>query len=141
MIEYALMVWVFVAILGIAVAVRRLDRRLESSREDLTTVKVGVTSARVNQADTDRRVSRLERRSEEAAAIDVPLKDSGWLILVACVAGRDTVKIQRLRPNMGLQEYRSLVERLGYDCRHLVYVDSPDDSARQWLFRDFSPKG
>jgi hypothetical protein len=58
-------------------------------------------------------------------AIDVGLKDKGWLILCCRVGGHDMVQIQNLRPEMTMKEYQELVKRLSYDCQHVAYIDAP----------------
>jgi hypothetical protein len=58
-------------------------------------------------------------------AIDVGLKDAGWLILCCRVAGHDRVQIQNLKPEMTMKEYKELIERLSYDCQHVAYIDAP----------------
>jgi hypothetical protein len=70
-------------------------------------------------------VKTLNRVIHAGVAIDVGLKDRGWLILCCRVAGIDRVMIQHLKPDMTMKEYKELVDRLSYDFQHVAYIDAP----------------
>ena len=72
-----------------------------------------------------RTVKDTHQMLHAGVAVDVGLRDRGWLILCCRVDGRDRVMIQNLKPDMTLSEYRDLVKKLSYDFQHVAYIDAP----------------
>ena len=71
------------------------------------------------------RVRVLNELLHAGVAIDVGLRDRGWLILCCRVGGQDRVMIQHLNPEMTPEDYKVLVKKLSYDFQHVAYIDAP----------------
>jgi len=88
-----------------------------------------VTRINAESLDVYHRVKNLEGMLNEGTAIDLGIRECGWLIAVARVNNRDCVKIQKLHREMSMKEYDQLIEGLNYAGKHVSFIDGPHASA------------
>lgn len=125
-----LLLWTLIIVLVIVIRERRAKAHLADflagHQADLMHHK-----AKIGDHDQNLEVLRtsyheLFKLLKTSVSIDVGGRhDCGWLIFIAKINGKDAVRIQHLKPNMSMKEYKDLVTKLSYDCQHVAYIDGP----------------
>ena len=120
----------------------RLVRVLRQLREeDKHTNRNFVSRIYDDMRELERKCENSSRQAAKACegikflgAVDIGiLHDRGWLILCARIDGRDWVKIQEIKPEMTMEEYRFLVKELENIGAQFRFFDAPQGK----MFREY----
>ena len=105
---------------------KRLNDSVSVQKNDSIKYSAQIRTHAQNIEALQAQYSELFKLLKTSVSIDVGYKcgDCGWLIFISKVDGRDMVKVQRLKPEMDLKDYKVLVEKLSWDCQHIAYIDS-----------------